>query len=307
MRKKYSAITALDVQPNSLSLASLVLQRQSLHLTGAAYQVLPPGVIEHGKWRNQRHMCEALRQGCAALGAPVKTVVLSIATDAVITSELALPKLAFVHQQCAAVRDAVTRLSPWPLADTVADWWRYDSEAVLLAMCRAEVIDTARRCLLDIGLQLRHAEPECQSHWRLLEKLRREQMMDQAVVMLVNVQTDLLSMSIFRAGVLHFSHSVIYEPQQLALSRERLVLQEVQKGLQQTEFDAASGGLIAVTGGLADEALCIALRSAFSVTAILLSPLTSMLGITKGSRLAGGDIEPRLGVALGCGLWGFND
>ena len=307
MRKTDNAITALDVQPNSLSLVSLVLQGRSLHLSGAAYQLLPAGVIESGNWCNPARMCEVLQQGCVALGTPVKKVVLSIATDAVITSELMLPRSVFVHQQCAEVRAAVKRLSPWPLADTVADWRRYDSERVLLAMCRAEVIDTARRCLLDMGVQLRHAEPECQSHWRLLKRLQRKQMLDQSVAMLVIVQTDVLSMSIFCAGVLHFSHSVSYDLQHLGLSRQLFVLQEVQKALQQTELDAASGGLIAVTGESADQPLCDALRSALAVTALLLSPLISMLGITKESRLDGANIESCLGVALGCGLWGFND
>jgi Tfp pilus assembly PilM family ATPase len=307
MRKTYNAITGLDVQANSLSLVSLVLQGRSLRLSGAAYQILPAGVIESGNWRNPERMCEALQQGCAALGAPVKTVVLSVATDAVITSELMLPHSEFAHQQCAEVRAALQRLSPWPLADTVADWRRYDSERVLLAMCRAEVIDTARRCLLDIGVQLRHVEPECESHWRLLKKLQRMQKLDQSVAMLVIVQTGLLSLSIFCSGALHFSHSFRYDLQHLGLSRQRFVLQEVQKALQQTELDAASGGLIAVTGESADQQLCDALRSALAVTALLLSPLTSMLGITKESRLDAADIEPCLGVALGCGLWGFND
>ena len=95
MRQPDNIITAIDVQPNSLSLVSLVLQGRSLHLNGAASQVLPAGVIESGNWRNPGHMYKALRQGCAALGAPVKTVVLSIATDAVITSDLMLPKSLF--------------------------------------------------------------------------------------------------------------------------------------------------------------------------------------------------------------------
>ena len=82
MRQPDNIITAIDVQPNSLSLVSLVLQGRSLHLNGAASQVLPAGVIESGNWRNPEHMYKALRQGCAALGAPVK-IMLSIATDAV--------------------------------------------------------------------------------------------------------------------------------------------------------------------------------------------------------------------------------
>lgn len=307
MRQPDNIITAIDVQPNSLSLVSLVLQGRSLHLNGAASQVLPAGVIESGNWRNPEHMYKALRQGCAALGAPVKTVVLSIATDAVITSDLMLPKSLFAHQQCAAVRAAVRRLSPWPLAATVADWWRYDSERVLLAMCRSEVIENARRCLLDIGLQLQHVEPECQSHWRLMQRLQRQQMLEQSVAMLVIVHTDLLSMSIFCAGTLHFSHSVSYDLQHLGLSRQRLVLQEVQKALQQTELDGASEGLIVVTGEFANQSVCDALSGALAVTALLLSPLTGMLGITKASSLDGADLEPLLGVALGCGLWCFND
>ena len=101
MRQPDNIITAIDVQPNSLSLVSLVLQGRSLHLNGAASQVLPAGVIESGNWRNPEHMYKALRQGCAALGAPVKTVVLSIATDAVITSDLMLPKSLFARYRLA--------------------------------------------------------------------------------------------------------------------------------------------------------------------------------------------------------------
>ena len=116
------------------------------------------------------------------------------------------------------------------------------------------------------------------------------------MAMLVIVHTDLLSMSIFCAGTLHFSHSVSYDLQHLGLSRQRLVLQEVQKALQQTELDGASEGLIVVTGEFANQSVCDALSGALAVTALLLSP--SPLGITKASSLD--YLEPLVGVALGC-------
>ena len=208
MRKEYGVLVGLDVQPNSLNLVALVSDGKSLHLSGADHRILPAGVVEQGNWRNRELMCEVLRQGCASLGASVKSVALSLSTDAVITSEFLFPSRAFVHQQCAEVSDAVKRLTPWTYSNTAADWWSYGDGRALLAMCRVDTINTARRCLLEVGLQLRHVEPECQSHWRLLDRLRREQSTEQSVLMLVNVQPDLLSMSVFCAGALHFSQSV---------------------------------------------------------------------------------------------------
>lgn len=307
MRKEYGVLVGLDVQPNSLNLVALVSDGKSLHLSGADHRILPAGVVEQGNWRNRELMCEVLRQGCAALGASVKSVALSLSTDAVITSEFLLPSRAFVHQQCAEVSDAVKRLTPWTYSNTAADWWSYGDGRALLAMCRVDTINTARRCLLEVGLQLRHVEPECQSHWRLLDRLRREQSTEQSVLMLVNVQPDLLSMSVFCAGALHFSQSVKSEYRRDASLRERFVLEEVQEALRQAELDTVADGLIAVTGVLADESLCAVLGSAFAVSVTLLSPLMSTLGITQESRLGCGDSEPCLGVALGCALWGFND
>jgi Tfp pilus assembly PilM family ATPase len=295
------------VQSNSLNLVALVSDGKSLHLAGADHRMLPAGVIEQGHWRNRELMCEVLRQGCAALGASVQAVALSIATDAVITSELLLSRRAFVHQHCAEVSHAVKRLTPWTHSNTAADWWSYGDGRALLAMCRVDTIDTARRCLLEVGLQLRHVEPECQSHWRLLDRLQREQSTEQAVLMLVNVQPDLLSMSVFCAGALHFSQSVKPEYRRDAALRERFVLEAVQEALRQAELDTIADGFIAVTGVLADESLCAVLGSAFAISVTLISPLMSTLGITKDPRLGCEDSEPCLGVAVGCALWGFND
>ena len=137
-------------------------------------------------------------------------------------------------------------------------------------MCRSEVIENARRCLLDIGLQLQHVEPECQSHWRLMQRLQRQQMLEQSVAMLVIVHRPT-----------EYEHLLCWDElqpqrqpdlQHLGLSRQRLVLQEVQKALQQTELDGASEGLIFVTGEFANQPVCDALSGALAVTALLLSP-----------------------------------
>ena len=150
------------------------------------------GVIESGNWRNPEHMAKALPPRLCSARCPGKDGKASIATDAVITSDLMLPKVVVCSSAMRGSSQLVVRwLSPWPPAATVADWWRYDSERVPgFAMCRSEVIENARRCLLDIGLQLQHVEPEQACHWRPMQRLQRQQMLEQSVAMLVIVHTD---------------------------------------------------------------------------------------------------------------------
>lgn len=306
MRNKYTAITGLDVQQNSIALVSLVHECASVRLVGAAYQALPPGVVEQGEWRDREVMQDVLRRGYAALGERGRAVVLSISNEAVITMELALLSFPFAHQSCAEIRDLVTRLSPWPLADTAAAWSSRAEGRALLAICRADVIQASRRCLRTIGLQLQHVEPECQSHWRLLCQLWRGPVINRSTVVLVIVQTDLLCISIFHHGGLRLSHSVVPNDMASTQPTANYVVEELQKTFDQIGTNGVTTRLIAVMGGLAEASLCDVLQNTFAAPVTLLSPLTGLLEMTKASSLSLADIEPRLGVALGSALWGYN-
>tara|TARA_B100000900_G_scaffold85489_1_gene69196 strand:- start:364 stop:651 length:288 start_codon:yes stop_codon:yes gene_type:complete len=84
------------------------------------------------------------------------------------------------------------------------------------------------------------------------------------------------------------------------------VVEELQKTFDQIGTNGVTTRLIAVMGGLAEASLCDVLQNTFAAPVTLLSPLTGLLEMTKASSLSLADIEPRLGVALGSALWGYN-
>ena len=125
-------------------------------------------------------------------------------------------------------------------------------------------------------------------------------------MVLVIAQTDLLCISVFHHGGLRLSHSVVPNDMASTQPTANYVAEELQKTFDQIATNGVTTRLIAVMGGLAEASLCDVLQNTFAAPVTLLSPLTGLLEMTKASSLSLADIEPRLGVALGSALWGYN-
>lgn len=306
MTKRYSTIAGLNIQPHQVTLALLTKlpgKAGTARIAGVVQQPLATGVIAQGIWRDTGAIRSAIGRCRELLGRPNCRVVMCLADDAVVTARVPRPELSFDHQQQAALEAMVAQISPWSPEQSVMGWVSCTDGLISLAVCQAQGIQDAQRCLVRLNMRLLGVEPESQSLLRLLHRLVPR--LGSRPGIFVIAESARISVSLFVGDGLIGSHNLVSSAGSPAYTQQT-VLEEVTTALQQLPLSQPTKPALLLVGGLVDPALCQALGHQLDCEVTDLDAALDLEGLVYESASPGFAIESDGAVALGNALWRFD-